>query len=121
MSGTIAHRMMGGSPLAVVGRLLIVSLLVGAVMSWMDIDPMAIFDWVQGAAVRLWATGFQSLHQVGRYIVTGAALVVPVWLLLRLTSHGYRDAPPTRTSRWTLPGSPEDETLSTTVRSERQG
>ena len=92
-------------------RLLLLSLLVGAVISWLDIDPGALVDWVQSSVIHLWRTGFQSLHQILGYVATGAAVVVPVWLVLRLTSIGAR--PPRRTpgpSRWDLPGSPREET-----------
>ncbi len=120
MSGTIAHRIMGGSPLAVLGRLLVVSLLVGALMSWLDIDPAALFDWLRVSAMRLWASGFESLHLLGRYIVTGAALVIPVWLLIRLTSIGSATPKP-RAGRWELPGAPDTDALSKSVRSEPRG
>ncbi len=120
MPSTIAHRIMGGSPLAVIGRLLVVSLLVGALTSWLDVDPLAIVDWLEFTALRLWASGFQSLHLVGHYIVTGAILVLPIWLVLRLTSIGARDSGP-RTGRWTLPGAPEGGVRPSPFKNESRG
>jgi hypothetical protein len=33
---------------------------------------------------RFWAAGFDALRDIGEYVLAGAAIVVPLWLALRL-------------------------------------
>jgi uncharacterized membrane protein len=79
------ERFFGGHPINVMLRLALISLLVGFAMSVFGVD---VRDVVQGAidlvrdALRDGAGLFRNL---GGYIVTGAVLVVPVWLLIRLS------------------------------------
>ena len=86
MSENALTRFIGGSPLAVLFRLLAVSLLVGAFMVWQGIHPEDILYGVQRAALRLWNSGFDSLREIGQYLLAGAVVVVPVWLVMRLIS-----------------------------------
>lgn len=79
------EKLMGGSPFWVVVKLALVSLFVGFVMSVFGFNAL---DLVNGAielvreAVR---DGAGIFRQMGAYVLAGAALVVPVWLLMRLT------------------------------------
>lgn len=86
MSDNALTRFMGGSPLSVLLRLLLVSLLVGAFMVWQGIHPEDVVSGVWHALQRLWNAGFASLNEIGQYIVAGAVIVVPVWLIMRLMS-----------------------------------
>lgn len=101
------RRFLGGSPLAVLLRLALVSLLVGVVMAWLDIDAVMLLAWIEQTVSHLWATGFDAVRQLGRYFLAGAALVVPVWLLARLFSFG--DARSAPRGGWRLPGAPPDD------------
>ena len=87
---TPLHRFLGGSPLAVVVRLALVSILVGVLLMWLDIRPAEVFQQLGDLVDRLWAFGFRSLRDLGDYIVAGAIIVVPVWLILRLMSYRGR-------------------------------
>ena len=80
-------RFFGGSPFTVAVRLLVVSLLVGLLMTWLQIDPMDLFFELQRGFVRLWGTGFVALHQMGNTVLAGAAVVLPVWFVLRVLSY----------------------------------
>jgi len=77
-------RFLGGSPVTVFTRLLFVSLIVGAMMMWLDISPEIVFRSIERFVNRIWNLGFDALREVARYILAGAAVVVPVWLVLRL-------------------------------------
>lgn len=79
------ERFFGGSPGGVIVRLVLLSLVVGFAMSVFGVDVQQV---VQGA-IRLFremlrdgAGVFRSL--IG-YVITGAALVIPVWLVIRLS------------------------------------
>ena len=86
MSDNAVTRFIGGSPLAVLVRLLLVSLLVGAFMVWNGFSPLMILRGVQDIVLRLWNAGFDSIREIGQYVLAGAVIVVPVWLVMRLMS-----------------------------------
>ena len=83
---TPLRRFLGGSPAAVVFKLVVVSFIVGALLMWLNIRPADVFEQLAVLADRLWALGFRSIRDFGNYIVAGAAIVIPVWLVLRLLS-----------------------------------
>lgn len=86
MSDNALTRFIGGSPVAVAVRLLLVSLLVGVFMVWNGIHLSNILVVIQAALSRLWASGFDSLRDIGQYVLAGAVIVVPVWLVMRVMS-----------------------------------
>ena len=87
----VGHRLLGGPPLAVLIRLVFVSLVVGALLMWLNIEPIDVLQGAMRAAERLWAMGFDAFGQAGRYVMAGAVIVVPVWLVMRLlTMRGMR-------------------------------
>lgn len=78
-------RFMGGRPVSVIIKLVLISLMVGFVMSVFGFNAA---DLVRGAVEMVRDAikdGAGVFRQLGTYIVAGAAIVVPVWLLLRLT------------------------------------
>lgn len=81
------ERVLGGPPLAVAVRLFVVSLIVGALLLWLDIRPIEVFDALRRFVDRLWFLGWDSIRSVIDYVIAGALLVVPCWLLLRLMSY----------------------------------
>ncbi|MGB8901967.1 MAG: DUF6460 domain-containing protein [Methylocella sp.] len=81
---TALNRFLGGSPGGVFLRLLFVSLIVGAFLMWLDIRPWDIFLGLKQLVDRIWDLGFDAIRVVADYILAGAAIVVPVWLVLRL-------------------------------------
>lgn len=81
---TALNRFLGGSPGGVFLRLLFVSLIVGAFLMWLDIMPLDIFRGITDLVNRIWGLGFDAIRVVADYILAGAAIVVPVWLVLRL-------------------------------------
>lgn len=77
-------RFLGGSPGAVLMRLLVMSLVVGAILVWLDIQPYEIFRAFERFFQRLWLMGFDALREIASYIVAGAIIVVPIWLVMRI-------------------------------------
>ena len=77
-------RFLGGSPLAVALRLVLLSVLVGVVLAAIGFDPWNIvysirrlFDWIYNL-------GFDAINGLWRYFLLGAVIVVPIWLISRL-------------------------------------
>ena len=81
---TALARFLGGSPGGVFLRLVFVSLIVGAFLMWLDIRPEDIFRGIIQLVNRIWGLGFDAIREIGNYILAGAAIVIPVWLVLRL-------------------------------------
>jgi len=82
-------RFLGGSPLAVIFRLALLSILVGAILEALGLDLHNILETVQAVYRRIWDMGFEAVRWLGRYLVLGAAIVVPLWLITRL-AHATR-------------------------------
>lgn len=78
------ERIFGGSPLAVLVRLVILSIVVGIVLSALGWSPLDFFARLQSIALGIWNMGFDAFGSVGRWFVAGAIVVFPIWLVLRL-------------------------------------
>ncbi len=78
------HRFFGGPPLAVIGRLVLLSILVGVILAALGLDPWNIIESVQRLLLRLWDMGFDAVRWLWRYFLLGAVIVVPIWFLTRL-------------------------------------
>ena len=77
-------RFLGGSPLAVVVRLVLLSLLVGVVLAAIGFDPWNIVYSIRRLVDWIWNLGFDAINWVWRYFLLGAVIVIPIWLLSRL-------------------------------------
>jgi hypothetical protein len=84
MAENALTRFFGGAPLVVLLRLLLVSLIVGALLMWLDIRPADIIYGVQRFVSRIWNMGFEAIRDLAQYVIAGAIIVVPVWLVMRL-------------------------------------
>ncbi|MEM8877217.1 MAG: DUF6460 domain-containing protein [Pseudomonadota bacterium] len=74
----------GGPPLWVALRLLILSLVVGVILSVLGISPYDIIDGFRDLVIRIYNMGFEAIDLIWRYILIGAVIVLPIWLVLRL-------------------------------------
>ncbi len=78
------QRFMGGSPLAVIVKLILLSVLVGVVLTALGLDPRNIFASVERLIRSVWNMGFDAVEWLWQYFLLGAVIVVPVWLIVRL-------------------------------------
>jgi hypothetical protein len=78
------NRFLGGSPGAVLVRLIFLSLLVGAFMAFLGLTPFGLIDQLIVWLRSIFDLSFDTVRQVGRWILYGAIVVVPIWLLTRL-------------------------------------
>ena len=81
-------RFLGGSPLAVAFRLILLSILVGVVLAAIGFDPYNIIRSIQLLFQRLWDIGFDATNWLWRYFLLDAVIVVPIWFLSRLFGSG---------------------------------
>jgi hypothetical protein len=77
-------RFFGGPPLSVLFRLVLLSILVGVLLEALGLDPWNIIDSLRRLVLHVWDMGFDAVRWLWRYLVLGAALVVPIWLIVRL-------------------------------------
>jgi hypothetical protein len=85
MANGMVSRILGGPPLAVVGRLVLMSILVGVILAAIGLDPSNILQSIANLIRHVWDMGFDALRWLWRYFLLGAALVVPIWLVVRMT------------------------------------
>lgn len=80
-------RFLGDTPLKVLLKLLVVSFLVGLVMNAFGWSPFDVLYGIQKFFLDLWNLGFHAIDRFLGYILLGAAIVVPAFILLRVASY----------------------------------
>ncbi|MEZ5852121.1 MAG: DUF6460 domain-containing protein [Hyphomicrobiaceae bacterium] len=78
------ERIFGGNPVGVIVRLAVLSIVVGIVLSALGIDPRDIPRHLVLLGRRIYDLGFGAFESVFGYLILGAMVVVPVWLVARL-------------------------------------
>jgi len=76
------YRFLGGSPLAVAFRLILLSILVGVVLAAIGFDPWNIVNSIRLLFQRIWDLGFDAINGLWRYFLLGAVIVIPIWLFV---------------------------------------
>jgi hypothetical protein len=84
MANDSVTRWLGGSPLAVLARLILVSVLVGVILAALGLDPFDIVRSIERLIRSIWDMGFDAVRWLWRYFLLGAVIVIPIWLILRL-------------------------------------
>ena len=77
-------RFFGGPPLSVIFRLVLLSILIGVILQVLGLDPWNIIESLRRLVVRVWDMGFDALRWLWRYLLLGAVVVVPIWVIVRL-------------------------------------
>jgi Family of unknown function (DUF6460) len=88
MSDSSFHRFLGGSPGSVIVRLIVISLIVGAAMVFFNLTPGDLVDSLRRLIESILGSGIESLRTILAYLVYGAIVVVPIFLVVRLVRMG---------------------------------
>jgi len=80
-------RFLGDSPMRVLLKLLVVSFLVGLVMSAFGWSPYDIVMGICNFFLDIWNLGFRAIDRVFGYVLLGAAIVIPAFLLIRIANY----------------------------------
>lgn len=80
------NRFLGGSPGSVAVRLIFVSLIVGALMAFLGLSPRRLWNSVVHFVQSIIDLGFDAVYDIFGWIVGGALVVIPIWLVIRLLS-----------------------------------
>lgn len=71
-------------------KLLIASLLVGMVMHWFGITPRNLIHNFGDSVVRIFGTLTSFIDWAIDYVLVGAVIVVPIWLIVFLADRAKR-------------------------------
>jgi hypothetical protein len=82
--GLDRNGLFGGNPIGVIVRLVVLSIIVGIVMSALDIRPENILYHVRMLIHRISALGFGVFEGIFGYFMLGVVVVLPVWIIARL-------------------------------------
>ncbi|UXM95388.1 DUF6460 domain-containing protein [Bartonella sp. HY329] len=77
---------LGDTPGRVLVKLLIFSLIIGALLNFFGWTPVNVFERLWDTLVHLWHSGFSSASQLFSVIFVGAAVVVPIFIIIRILS-----------------------------------
>ena len=84
MANNYLKRFFGGPPLSVIFRLILLSILIGVILEVIGLDPWNIIESLKRLVLHIWDMGFDAVRWLWRYLLLGAAVVVPIWLVLRV-------------------------------------
>ena len=88
MSNEVVSRFFGGPPLSVAVRVILLSILVGVILSAIGLDPRDIWFSIERLIRSVWDMGWDAIVWVWRYFLLGAVIVIPIWLVVRLAKGG---------------------------------
>jgi hypothetical protein len=74
----------GGNPLGVILRLALISIAVGIVMKALGIDLANFFQRINELLRNIYDLGFGAIEWVLEYMLLGALVVIPIWLIARI-------------------------------------
>jgi NADH:ubiquinone oxidoreductase subunit 5 (subunit L)/multisubunit Na+/H+ antiporter MnhA subunit len=90
MANGLIDRFFGGSPMWVAVRLILLSIVVGVLLTALGLDPWNIFESIDRLIRWIYNLGWDAVTWLWRYFVLGAVLVVPIWLIVRLINSAKR-------------------------------
>jgi hypothetical protein len=65
-------------------KLIFLSLLVGAFLAFLDITPFGLIEGVFNWIASVLDLSLETVQEVGLWVLYGAIIVVPLWLISRL-------------------------------------
>ncbi len=83
MPNAVVNRFLGGPPLAVAARLILLCVLVGVILAALGFDPGNIVESIRRVVESIWNMGFDAVRWAWRYFLLGAIVVIPIWLIVR--------------------------------------
>ena len=88
MANDVVNRFLGGPPLSVAVRIILLSILVGVILHAIGLDPLHIWHSIADLITRIWDMGWDAVVWLWRYFLLGAVIVLPIWVVVRLAKGG---------------------------------
>ncbi|PCI34527.1 MAG: hypothetical protein COB54_01745 [Alphaproteobacteria bacterium] len=76
---------MNKSTMSIIWKLLVASLVVGLALDFFDVSPADLIHDIPQTMGKVYDLTISVIEWGGSYILLGAIIVVPVWLLMNLT------------------------------------
>jgi hypothetical protein len=80
----MSHDARSPTTAATITQLVIWSIVVGVILSALGITPFNIVDRIGLILRNIYDLGFGAVHWAVQYLLLGAIIVVPIWLISRL-------------------------------------
>jgi hypothetical protein len=84
------ERIFGGNPVGVIVRLVVLSIVVGIVLSALGITFDNLFWRLELFVRRIYEMGWDGVEWAVQYFLLGAVIVVPIWIIARLVGGARR-------------------------------
>ncbi|MBL1419400.1 MAG: hypothetical protein COC24_002705 [Alphaproteobacteria bacterium] len=81
----------GNQPIKMIIKLILMCLFVGFVLKILNITPVGLFEWAVESIAYVINISFDSVEKVISYVITGAVVVIPVWLFMRISEKKRED------------------------------
>ncbi len=81
-------RFLGDSLGRTIIKLAIISFVVGIILSALGVTPFEVWQSIRDFFIKLYNLGFDAIWSIGRYFFWGAAVVVPIFIVIRLLKMG---------------------------------
>lgn len=81
------NKFLGDTPARTIVKLIVVCLIVGFVLHIWGFRPQTILGDIREFFQNIVSQGFQAFGDVGTYLVLGAIIVIPIFVILRLMSY----------------------------------
>ena len=88
MANEVVNRFFGGPPLSVALKIILLSVVVGVILSALGLDPRDIWQSLVDLVRHIWNMGWDAVLWLWRYFLLGAVIVVPIWVVVRLLKAG---------------------------------
>lgn len=80
-------KILGGPLIPTLFKLLVASVVVGILLAFFGIAPVDLWRNFLDTVARIWRMGFDAIDWSVRYILLGAVVVIPIWLVVRLWTY----------------------------------
>jgi len=78
------YRIFGGPPLTIIGQLLLYSLICGIILSAAGYTPISLLQRLMNWFLSLFNMGGNIFYMFGHWLMSGAMLIIPLWLVIRI-------------------------------------
>jgi hypothetical protein len=78
----------GGSPVWVLIKLILLSIIVGVIMAVLGLDVRSLIFGIKDLLNSVFGLGFEAFERAFQYFLIGAVIVFPLWIISRLFSRG---------------------------------
>lgn len=88
-------KLLGGPLLPTITKLALACVAVGILLAIFGVEPYSIWENFLATVVKIWDMGFGLVDWALKYLVLGAIIVIPIWVVSRFWSVVFDRSKPT--------------------------